>query len=162
VVFYLIVYAFMNLGAFAVVIAVARKTRSGQISSYGGLFSYSPGLATLMTIFLASLAGVPPFAGFWAKFNVFRAMLDAGGWAAASLAVVGAVNSVIAVGYYMGVLREMWMRPVPDGDTTMITPPAPIWAALGITAAATLLLGIFPGLVLRFGDLQDLTGALGG
>jgi NADH-quinone oxidoreductase subunit N len=115
-----------------------------------------------MTIFLASLAGVPPFGGFWAKFNVFRAMLDAGGWAAALLAVVGAVNSVIAVGYYMGVLREMWMRPVPDGDTTVITPPAPIWAAIGITAAATLVLGVFPGLVLRFGDLQDLTGALGG
>jgi NADH-quinone oxidoreductase subunit N len=88
-------------------------------------------------------------------------MLDAGGWAAALLAVVGAVNSVIAVGYYMGVLREMWMRPVPDGDTTVITPPAPIWAAIGITAAATLVLGVFPGLVLRFGDLQDLTGALG-
>jgi NADH-quinone oxidoreductase subunit N len=162
VVFYLIVYAFMNLGAFAVVIAVARKTRSGEISSYGGLFSYSPGLATLMTIFLASLAGIPPLGGFWAKFNVFRAMLDAGGWAAALLAVVGAVNSVIAVGYYMGVTREMWMRPVPDGDTTVITPPPPIWAALGITAAATLVLGVFPGLVLRFGDLQDLTGALGG
>jgi NADH-quinone oxidoreductase subunit N len=161
VVFYLIVYAFMNLGAFAIVIAVARKTRSGNISSYGGLFSYSPGLATLMTIFFASLAGVPPLGGFWAKFNVFRAMLDAGGWAAALLAVVGAVNSVIAVGYYMGVLREMWMRPVPDGDTTVITPPAPIWAAIGITAAATLVLGVFPGLVLRFGDLQDLTGALG-
>jgi NADH-quinone oxidoreductase subunit N len=162
VVFYLIVYAFMNLGAFAIVIAVARKTRSGNISSYGGLFSYSPGLATLMTIFFASLAGVPPLGGFWAKFNVFRAMLDAGGWAAALLAVVGAVNSVIAVGYYMGVLREMWMRPVPDGDTTVITPPAPIWAAIGITAIATLVLGVFPGLVLRFGDLQDLTGALGG
>jgi NADH-quinone oxidoreductase subunit N len=162
VVFYLIVYAFMNLGAFAIVIAVARKTRSGNITSYGGLFSYSPGLATLMTIFLASLAGIPPFGGFWAKFNVFRAMLDAGGWAASLLAVVGAVNSVIAVGYYMGVLREMWMRPVPDGDVTVITPPAPIWAAIGITAAATLVLGIFPGLVLRFGDLQDLTGALGG
>jgi NADH-quinone oxidoreductase subunit N len=161
VVFYLIVYAFMNLGAFAVVIAVARKTRSGEISSYGGLLTYSPGLATMMTIFLASLAGVPPFAGFWAKFNAFRALLDAGGWAAAALAVAGAVNSVIAVGYYMGVLREMWMRPVPDGDTTEITPPAPIWAALGITTAATLVLGVFPSLVLRFGDLQDLTGAFG-
>ena len=63
VVFYLIVYAFTNLGVFAVVIAVARKTRSGEISSYGGLFSYAPGLATLMTIFLASLAGIPPFGG---------------------------------------------------------------------------------------------------
>ena len=59
VITYLIVYAAMNLGAFAVVMAVARKTRSGEISSYGGLFSYAPGLATAMTIFLASLAGVP-------------------------------------------------------------------------------------------------------
>ena len=76
--------------------------------------------------------------------------------------MVGAVNSAIAVGYYMRVMREMWMRPVPDGDTTTITTPPPIWPALGITAVATLVLGVFPGLVLRFGDLQDLTGALGG
>ena len=78
VVVYLLVYAFTNLGAFAVVIAVARKTHSGEISSYGGLISYAPGLAVLMTIFLASLAGVPPLGGWIAKFNVFRAVLDAG------------------------------------------------------------------------------------
>ena len=163
VVFYLIVYAFTNLGAFAVVIAVTRKTHSGEISSFGGLFSYAPGLATLMTIFLASLAGIPPFGGSGSPSSTCsgRCSTPAGG-PPLSLAVIGAVNTVIAVGYYMGVLREMWMRPVPDGDTTPITPPAPIWAALGITAAATLVLGIFPGLVLRFGDLQDLTGALGG
>ena len=77
VVVYLLVYAFTNLGAFAVVIAVARKTRSGKISSFGGLFSYAPGLTVLMTIFLASLAGVPPLGGWIAKFNVFRAVLDA-------------------------------------------------------------------------------------
>ena len=70
---YLVIYAATNLGAFAVVIAVARKTRSGEISSYGGLFSYAPGLATLMTIFLASLAGIPPLGGWYAKFGVFRA-----------------------------------------------------------------------------------------
>ena len=60
---YLLIYAAMNLGAFAVVIAVARKTRSGEIASYGGLFQYAPGLTVLMTIFLFSLAGVPPLAG---------------------------------------------------------------------------------------------------
>ena len=68
----------MNLGAFAVVIAVARKTRSGEISSYGGLFSYAPGLATAMTIFLVSLAGIPPLGGWIAKFGVFTAVLVAG------------------------------------------------------------------------------------
>ena len=78
VVVYLLVYAVTNLGAFAVVIAVARKTHSGEISSYGGLFSYAPGLAVLMTIFLASLAGVPPLGGWIAKFNVFRAVLERG------------------------------------------------------------------------------------
>ena len=106
VVVYLLVYAFTNLGAFAVVIAVARKTRSGKITSFGGLFSYAPGLTVLMTIFLASLAGVPPLGGWIAKFNVFRAVLDAqNGWAYA-LAVVGAVNTAIAAAYYLRVMRR--------------------------------------------------------
>ena len=161
VVVYLLVYAAMNLGAFAVVLAVARKTRSGEISSYGGLFSYAPGLATLMTLFLASLAGIPPLGGWIAKFAAFRAVLDAGdGWAYA-IALIGAVNSVIAFGYYGNVLREMWMKPVPDGDTTPIKVPSSLVAALAITGVATLVLGILPGAVLRFGDLADLTGAFG-
>jgi NADH-quinone oxidoreductase subunit N len=162
VVVYLLVYGFMNLGAFAVIIAVSRRTHSGEISSFGGLFSYAPGLATLMTIFLASLAGIPPLGGWIAKFTAFRAVLDAGETWAYVLAVIGAVNTVIAATYYMRVLREMWMNPVPHGDTTPIVTPAPVALALGITAVGTLLLGVLPGLVLRFGDLQDLTGALGG
>ncbi|MFZ9397453.1 MAG: NADH-quinone oxidoreductase subunit N, partial [Ilumatobacteraceae bacterium] len=75
VVVYLLVYAAMNLGMFAVVIAAARTTRSGEISSFGGLFSYAPGLGVLMTIFLASLAGIPPLGGWIAKFAAFRAVL---------------------------------------------------------------------------------------
>ena len=59
----------MNLGAFAVIIAVARKTRSGEIDSFGGLFEYAPGLTVLMTFFLFSLAGIPPLAGWFAKFR---------------------------------------------------------------------------------------------
>ena len=59
-------------------------------------------------------------------------------------------------------MRVMWMDEVPDGDETPIATPSPIAAALGITAAGTIVLGVLPGLVLRFGDLQDLTGALGG
>jgi NADH-quinone oxidoreductase subunit N len=72
VITYLLIYAAMNLGAFAVVLAVARKTRSAEISTWGGLFEYAPGLTVLMTLFLFSLAGIPPLGGWLAKFVVFR------------------------------------------------------------------------------------------
>jgi len=162
VVIYLLIYAFSNLGAFAVIIAVSRKTRSGSIESFGGLMSYAPGMAILMTLFLVSLAGIPPF-GIWiAKLQAFKTLIDAGSDAAYVLAVIAAVNTVIAAAYYMKVLREMWMKPVPDGDTTPVIAPQPVAVALGICAAGTVVLGILPGLVLRFADLRDLTGALGG
>ena len=162
VVTYLLVYAATNLGTFAVVIAVARRTRSGEISSFGGLLQYAPGLAVLMTIFMASLAGIPPLGGWIGKFAAFKAVLSVDtGWAYA-LALVGAVNSVIAFGYYGTVLREMWMKPVPDDVATgPMKTPSSLLAALGICGAATLLLGVLPGIVLRFGDLSTITGALG-
>jgi len=155
VVTYLIVYAAMNLGAFAVVMAVARKTRSGEISSYGGLFSYAPALTIVMTLYLAALAGVPPAGGWIAKFYVFKAATAAGSWGAA-LAAIGVVNSVIAFAYYGNVLKEMWMKPTPDGDTTPVRIPQSLGIALGITSIVTLAIGILPNLVLRFGDLAHL------
>jgi NADH-quinone oxidoreductase subunit N len=161
VVVYLLVYAFTNLGAFAVVIAVARKTRSGEITSFGGLIQYAPGLAVLMTLFMASLTGIPPLGGWIAKFNTFKTLLDAGTNSAYVLAVIGAVNTAIAAAYYLRVMREMWMNDPPDGDVTPIVTPQPITAALAITTAGMVVLGVLPGLVMRFADLQDLTGALG-
>jgi NADH-quinone oxidoreductase subunit N len=161
VVVYLIVYAFTNLGAFAVVIAVARKTHSGEISSYGGLIQYAPGLAVMMTLFLASLTGIPPLGGWIGKFNAFKALLDAGTGSAYTLAVIGAVNTAIAAAYYLRVMREMWMNEPPDGDRTPIVTPPPVSAALFITTAGMLVVGILPGLVMHFADLQDLSGALG-
>ena len=161
VVVYLVVYAATNLGAFAVVIAVSRKTRSGEISSFGGLFSYAPALGVLMTVFMASLAGIPPLGGWFAKFGAFKAVLDADtGWGY-SIAIIAAVNTVIAAAYYVTVMREIWMKPVPDGDTTEIRTPSSVQAALIITCAVTIVLGVLPDLVGRFGDLSDLTGALG-
>jgi len=161
VVVYLIIYAATNLGAFAVVIAVSRKTRSGDIASFGGLFSYAPGLTVLMTIFLASLAGIPPLGGWYAKFGAFRAVVDAGNGWGYGIAIVGAVNAVIATAYYITVMREMWMKPVPDGDTTPIKVQAPIIAALAITGILTLVFGVVPGIVGKFGNLTDLAGAFG-
>jgi len=161
VVTYVIIYAATNLGAFAVIMAVSRKTRSGDISSFGGLFSYAPGLATMMTIFLASLAGIPPLGGWYAKFGAFRAVIDAGGGWGYSIAVIAAINAVIATAYYIMVMREMWMKPVPDGDITPIKVKAPVMAALAITGICTVLFGVLPGLVSKVGNLSDLAGAFG-
>ena len=162
VVTYLIVYAATNLGVFAVVMVVARKTRSGEISSYGGLFSYAPGIATVMTLFMASLAGIPPLGGWFGKFAAFQSLVSAGTAWAYVLAVIGGVNSVVAFGYYGSILREMWMRPVPDGDTTPVRIHSSLAVALGITSVATLVLGVLPGLVIHFGDIAGLSGAFGG
>ncbi len=156
VIVYLLIYAAMNLGAFAIVMTVARRTRSGEISSYGGLFTYAPGLTVLMTIFVFSLAGIPPFGGWFAKFYIFKSAVDAGtGWALA-LAVVAGVNSVIALFYYAGVAREMWMQPVPGDDRTPIRVPPALGAALGITAVAVMAIGVYPQAFARLGDLAQL------
>jgi NADH-quinone oxidoreductase subunit N len=161
VVVYLLVYAFTNLGAFAVVIAVTRKTHSGDIKSFGGLIQYAPGLAVMLTLFLASLTGIPPLGGWIAKFNTFKTLLDAATTSAYVLAIIGAANTAIAAGYYLRVMREMWMNDPPDGDRAPIVTPQPINVALAITTAGMIVLGVLPGLVMRFADLEDLSGALG-
>jgi NADH-quinone oxidoreductase subunit N len=153
---YLLIYGAMNLGAFAVLIAVARRTRSAEISTYAGLFTTSPGLAVAMTIFLASLAGIPPLAGWYAKFVMFRAIIQAGSsnhWAVV-LAIVAAVNSVIAFFYYAGVIREMWFKaPADGGGRAQTTLPPALGAAIGLTTAAVLAVGVYPELFARVGDL---------
>ena len=101
---YLVIYLFMNLGAFLVVILAHRVTGSFEISGYAGFWKRSPWLTIAMGIFLFSLMGIPPFAGFLAKWYVFAAVIRAGlGW----LAVVGVLNSAVAAFYYIKVLRTM-------------------------------------------------------
>lgn len=161
IVVYLLIYAVMNLGAFAVVISVARKTGSAELSSFGGLFSYAPGLTVAMTLFLFSLAGVPPAAGWFGKLEIFGSLVNADDWAGYSLAVFVAVNSVIAFAYYGRLMRIMWMDEAPDGDRTPIRVPASLAAAIGITAVLTLAIGVFPAAVTRFTENVTLLG-LGG
>lgn len=161
VVTYLLLYAATNLGTFAIVMAVARKTRSGEISSYGGLFGYAPGLAVLMTIFMASLAGIPPLGGWFGKFAAFQSLISAGTAWSYALAVIGGINSAVAFGYYGTVLREMWMKPAPDGDTSPVIVRPSIAVALVITGVSTVVLGALPGLVIHFGDIAGLAGAFG-
>jgi NADH-quinone oxidoreductase subunit N len=156
VVTYLLIYAGMNLGAFAVVLAVARKTRSAEISSWGGLFEYAPGLTVLMTVFLFSLAGIPPLGGWLAKFVVFRSLLQPDlTFGGVTLAVVVGVNSVISLYYYANVARQMWMNPVPDGDRTEVRIPFSLRAAMALSVVATVAFGV-SNLATRFGDLAKI------
>jgi NADH-quinone oxidoreductase subunit N len=159
IVTYLVIYAAMNLGAFTVVMAVARKTGSAEVTSFGGLFEYAPSLAVLMTLFLFSLAGIPPLAGWLAKFVAFRAVVDADtGWAYA-LAVVMAVNSVIALAYYANIAREMWMNPAPDGDRTPVRVPVSLTSALAITGVLTILFGVTPWAT-KLGDVAHFVATI--
>ncbi len=107
---YLVIYAAMNLGTFAVIMSVARRTRTGDVASYNGLFRTFPAMAVVMTIFLASLAGIPPAGGWFAKFVVFKALVSADNASGYVLAAVAAVNAVIAVGYYGKIAARMWFE----------------------------------------------------
>ncbi|CAB4791565.1 MAG: NADH-quinone oxidoreductase subunit NuoN, partial [Actinobacteria bacterium] len=160
IVVYLLIYAGMNLGAFAVVLAVARKTRSADIKSFGGLFSYAPVLTVCMTIFLFSLAGIPPAAGWFAKLSIFSSLASAGTASGYVLAVIVGLNSVIAFGYYGRLIRVMWMDEAPDGDRTPIKVPASLSFALIITVAVTLVWGVFPGALTHFTDQVTLFSLL--
>jgi NADH-quinone oxidoreductase subunit N len=153
VVIYLLIYGAMNLGAFAVVIAVARRTGSAEISSYSGLFATSPVLAVTMTLFMASLAGIPPLAGWFAKFVMFRSIIDAGtGWGI-GLAVIAAVNSVIAFFYYFAVVRRMWFAEPAEGtDRTPIRVPPALAGAIALMGAVVVIIGIYPQLFARIGE----------
>ena len=112
-----------------------------------------------MTVFLFSLAGIPPMGGWLAKFVIFKSLVEpdltVGG---VSLAVVVAVNSVIALYYYANVAKEMWMRPVPDGDRTAIRVPFSLGAALALSVVFTIAFGV-SNLATRFGDLATFLPA---
>ncbi len=155
---YLLVYAAMNFGAFAVVLLVARKTRSGEISSFGGLMNYAPGLGAAMTLVLFSLAGIPPVGGWWAKFQIFNVLTQNPSFFGISLAVIAAINSVFAAYYYLNIAKQMWFMPEPNEDHTPIGFPAPLATALAITVVATIVFGILPGIT---GDLSDFTTLAG-
>ncbi|MEM7096479.1 MAG: NADH-quinone oxidoreductase subunit N [Actinomycetota bacterium] len=165
VVTYLIIYAAMNLGAFAVILTVARRTESAEISSFNGLFQWSPALAVIMTIFLASLAGIPPLGGWYAKFGVFTALIEADVWWAYVLAAFAAVNTVIAFGYYGKLASRMWFEDAPtEFETSPIRVPFALQAALGLTVVSTVAFGVYPAMVTHFSDvdLPAIAAAAGG
>ena len=160
---YIAIYAAMNLGAFAVVIAVARRTASAEIDSYRGLFHYAPGLTVAMTMFLMALAGIPPLGGWFAKFDIMRALISPGTAWGVALGVIVAVNSVIALYYYARITSMMWIEePAEEADTSPIWIPTSLSSALLLTGAATLVFGIVPQWIGRFTDVSLLAASAGG
>ena len=109
-------------------------------------------LTAVMSAFLFSLAGIPPFGGWWAKFEIFRVLTDGGNFWGIALAVVAAVNSVVAAYYYLAVAKQMWFMPIPDGDET----PVPMTPTLQVALALTVIFTILSGTLL-LGEISDLT-----
>lgn len=141
VLIYLLAYLVTNVGAFAVVIAVENRSGQVEIKSYAGLVRRAPWLAVVLFIFLLSLAGIPPTAGFVGKLFVFGAAVRAG---LIALAVIGALNAVISAFYYLNVVRVMFFMPA-EADAEPVAVERPLQLAVLLTAAFTLLIGFFPG-----------------
>jgi NADH-quinone oxidoreductase subunit N len=136
---YFLVYLFMNLGAFYVVMVIADRTGSEDIEDYKGLGSRTPFLSVALAIFLVSLTGLPPTAGFIGKLYLFAALLNHG-WV--WLAIVGALNSVIALYYYVRIIRNMFLR-VETGKGTPLTAGRLQVVTVLVMLIPTLLLGVY-------------------
>ncbi len=157
--FYGAAYAFMNLGAFAVIAALQKRAGvTSQLSTFSGLIRKEPALTFLMLLFLLSLVGIPPTAGFFGKVLIIQSAVQVGGWVGA-LAVLVVLNAAVAAFYYLRVVVYMFVRdPVSDV-------PAPrhgilLWGGLAAATVLTILLGAFPGLIL--GIVGDAAKAITG
>src|SRR5215472_255598 len=146
--FYLAAYAFMNIGAFAVVTHFSRQgEKYVNIEDLSGLGWKQPATAGLFAIFLLSLIGVPLTGGFFGKFYIFKAALDANlVW----LAVLGLLNSAVAAYYYLRILVVMYMQEPGESAAELPPPGAGLRMTLWAAALGTLILGIFPSLILNF------------
>ena len=154
VMFYLAAYAFTNFGAFAVVTHVSRKGEKYlKIDDFAGLAQRQPMMAAMLGIFLLSLIGVPLTGGFFGKFYIFKAALDANlVW----LTVLGLLNSAVAAYYYLRILVVMYFNDPKEPASDLPPAGAAMKVAVYGSAVATLLLGIFPSLVLDFANKAAL------
>jgi len=143
--FFLVSYALTNLGAFIAVVIISGKINSDTIADYAGLGKRSPLLALALTFCLISLIGIPPAAGFMAKFYIFSLAAEHGLlW----LVILAAINSVISAYYYLRVVKVMWFSEAPAAEK--MTPSVAPIVALAICCLGVLLLGVIPGLIMRF------------
>lgn len=147
---YLMVYTFMNLGAFLVIVTLRRKDIIGDdIDDLSGLMRKSPGYAVLMLIFLASLAGIPPTAGFLGKYYIFLSLIETGHYV---LAVIATLYVAVAIYYYFRVVRSMFVNE--PADKLPVASSFGVRLAAGVTGAMTLGMGIFPEYFLRLAQIS--------
>jgi NADH-quinone oxidoreductase subunit N len=157
--FYGAAYSFMNLGAFAVIAALQKRAGvTSSLNTFAGLIRREPALTFLMTLFLLSLTGIPPTAGFFGKFLLIKSAVEAGGWVGV-LAVLLVLNAAAAAFYYLRVVVYMFMRdPVSEGPT--LRHGRLLWSGLTAATVLTIAFGLFPGLIL--GIIADAAGAISG
>ena len=144
ILFYLLGYAFANIGAFAIISAMGRKGEEySELKDFAGIGFKFPFLGLMMTVFMFSMAGIPPAAGFMGKFFIFSEAIKSGYiW----LAVFGVINSVISLYYYLGVIVRMYFQE-PEREINIIAPAGTMIAALSLAAFGVLQMGMFPSYI---------------
>ena len=155
---YLLIYSFMQLGAFTVVVLLRRQDVVGdELKDFSGLHARNPFAAFAMLLFMLSLGGIPPTAGFMGKFWLFGAAIESGYvW----LAVIGVLNSAISLYYYLRIVVFMYLKKESSGSEPTTTPSLAL--ALGVAVVATLVLGVYPRMLFEFAEASARTlGASG-
>tara|TARA_B100000700_G_scaffold95117_1_gene107185 strand:- start:502 stop:1968 length:1467 start_codon:yes stop_codon:yes gene_type:complete len=155
---YLIIYAFMNIGAFLVINILQRSIDSEDMYDWGGLAKEMPLAGIFAVIFFFSLAGIPPLGGWFAKFVVFRSLLSTGEIFGLSLAIVGAVNAVIGLVYYSRISKIIWMdspkEEIQSDEESFI--PSPLKVVGFVSLVLTIVSGIFPGIFSNLGEASSI------
>ena len=150
---YLLVYSFMQLGAFAVIVLLRREDVVGdELKDFSGLHVRNPFAAFAMLLFMLSLGGIPPTAGFMGKFWLFSSAIDAGYY---WLAVIGVLNSAVSLYYYVRVVVFMYLKKETIGSEPKATPALAV--TLAIAVAATLILGVYPRLLFEVAEASART-----
>ena len=154
---YLIIYAFMNLGAFLSVHLFSNYAGSANFYEWGGAARISPLAGVLTTIFFFSLAGIPPLGGWFAKFVVFRSLLGSANSIGIALGVVGAINAVIALVYYARISKVIWMdEPKSINEEKIFQFENPLKVVGVFTVLITFVSGIFPGIFSYLGEVSSI------
>jgi NADH-quinone oxidoreductase subunit N len=155
---YLLIYTFMQLGAFAVIVLLRRRDVAGdELKDFSGLAFRHPMAAFAMLLFMLSLGGIPPTAGFMGKFWLFGAAIDSGYY---WLAVIGVLNSAISLYYYVRIVVFMYLKKETTGSEPVLS--APLAIVLGIAVAATLVLGVYPRLLFEVAEASARTLGVAG
>jgi NADH-quinone oxidoreductase subunit N len=153
---YILIYGVMNLGAFAVAIAVSRREPSLLITDFAGMVRRAPLLAIGMTAFMISLAGVPPTGGFWAKILIFVAAIHRGGIGTA-LAIIMVLNSVISISYYFAVPKQMLFESA--ADESRFRSPVLVNVVVAVALVAIVAIFVFPNPIAHAADISTLIGS---